>query len=111
LVLFSQRSLDEWANGSEEVAPLDPRIFDMNDAIALPGLFPFNQGKECDAENLCIQFKDQKISMTPSGEIDLGVGLLPNVSLATSDFVTTVCGALGISPIPSVFLTQVVKAQ
>ena len=111
LVLFSQRSLDDWVNGSGESAPLDPRTFDINDAIALPGLFPFTQGKSCDTSNLCIQFKDQKISITPSGEIDLGVGLLPNVALATSDFVTAVCSALSISPVPPNFLTQKVKAQ
>jgi len=111
LVLFSQRSLDDWVNGSGEKAPLDPRTFDMNDAIALPGLFPFSQGKACDSSNFCIQFKDQKISITPSGEIDLGVGLLPNVSLATENFVTAVCSALGVNPIPPIFLTQIVKAQ
>lgn len=43
LVVFSERSLDEWLNGGGVVAPEDPRKFDLSDAIFLPGLVPLSQ--------------------------------------------------------------------
>lgn len=44
LLLFSQASLDEFKGGS--IAPYNPlskRVMDMDDAIAIPSLFPFNR--------------------------------------------------------------------
>jgi len=118
LVLFSQRSLDDWANGSDDTAPLDPRTFDINDAIALPGIFPFSQGKACDSINLCIQFKDQKISIAPSGEINVGESGQFLITKGWLDLVFTnhVHATVGAIPTPipdpsQVSITQKVKAQ
>lgn len=43
LCVFSQRSLDSLkaSTGAETYTPEDRRKFDINDAIAIPGLFPF----------------------------------------------------------------------
>lgn len=43
LVLFSERSLDEWLVKGKEVTPEDSRRFDLTDAIAIPGLLPFTE--------------------------------------------------------------------
>lgn len=43
MLLFSQRSLDEWkvSDGSEETyTPLSSRVASLSDAIAVPGIFP-----------------------------------------------------------------------
>lgn len=42
MLLFSERSLDIWLSKGGSVDPLDPRKFDLSDAIALPGIYPFN---------------------------------------------------------------------
>ncbi len=42
LLIFSQRSLDEWLSKGGDILPKDPRTFDLSDAICIPGLFPFN---------------------------------------------------------------------
>lgn len=42
MVLFSDRSLDKWLSTGGEVDPQDTRAHALSDAVALPGLFPFN---------------------------------------------------------------------
>jgi hypothetical protein len=40
LLIFSQRSLDDWLDFGGEVVLTDTRLHNINDAIAIPGLFP-----------------------------------------------------------------------
>jgi hypothetical protein len=43
LLLFSERSIDEWLiAGCDDVTAQDPRRFDLQDAVALLGLSPYN---------------------------------------------------------------------
>lgn len=46
LLIFCQRSLDEWHNKDGELTPEDSRKFDINDAIAIPGLYRRTTGLE-----------------------------------------------------------------
>lgn len=49
LLIFSDRSLDLWLARGGEVTPDDPRAHSYNDAIAIPGLYPFTE--QSPAEN------------------------------------------------------------
>jgi len=44
LLIFSQKALDTWlsSDNTKQVSADDPRRFDLTDAIAIPGLFPFD---------------------------------------------------------------------
>lgn len=43
LCIFSQRGLDKFKSGDGSIqAPTDFRLFDKRDAVAIPGLFPFD---------------------------------------------------------------------
>jgi hypothetical protein len=42
LLIFSEASLDKWLHRGGDVDPEDPRRNHMSDAIAIPGLHPFN---------------------------------------------------------------------
>ena len=42
LLLFAERSIDEWLSSGKQVTPADGRSFDLSDAIAIPGCFDFN---------------------------------------------------------------------
>lgn len=44
LLIFCDRSLDEWKGGSGEIAPDDPRAFDLSDAVAIMGLVDQKSG-------------------------------------------------------------------
>ena len=43
LVVFSESSLDKWATKGGDTDPEDRRKHSLSDAIAIPGLFPFNK--------------------------------------------------------------------
>lgn len=44
MIIFAQRSLDNWLAGQgEDTDPDEFRMHDLTDAIALPGLYPFGQ--------------------------------------------------------------------
>lgn len=40
LLVFAERSLDKWIEKGGTVAPEDPAKFGLNDAVAIPGLYP-----------------------------------------------------------------------
>lgn len=68
LLIFSQRSLENWLQGSD-VAPDDPRVFDISDAIAIPGLSA--GGPPVDPENLVMSMGESTISIKPGEEIEI----------------------------------------
>lgn len=40
ILLFSERSLESWRTRGSGYPPYDSRKFDLNDAVAIPGMFP-----------------------------------------------------------------------
>ncbi|PWU06784.1 MAG: hypothetical protein C5B43_01340 [Verrucomicrobia bacterium] len=70
LLLFSERSMDLWLTVGGQVTPDDPRKFDISDAIAIVGLYPFSV--ESPSENntdVLLKYKDSKIRIKESGDI------------------------------------------
>ncbi len=44
LLIFNSRSIDIWSQGQgPDTNPVDPRLHDLNDAVALPGFYPFGK--------------------------------------------------------------------
>jgi len=63
LLLFSQRCIDEWAQSGSFATPVNPRVFALTDAIAIPGLFGQGKAKKItSAKELEIEFDDVKIT-------------------------------------------------
>jgi hypothetical protein len=57
LVVFCQRSLEEWKN-NEDRGPKDPRRNSFNDGFAIPGMFRPNQGPTVDSSKVIIKYND-----------------------------------------------------
>jgi hypothetical protein len=72
LLVFSERSIDTWLSKGGQSEPGDPRKFDLSDAVAIPGLYPFTQGgyAENNTDALLI-YKSSKIRIKGSGEIEI----------------------------------------
>jgi hypothetical protein len=71
LLIFAQRSLDEWKNKQGIVENADNRKFDINDAIAIPGLYSKNTGLEVDLEALLIQNATLKLKIFEDGKLQI----------------------------------------
>jgi len=68
MILFSERSLEEWLQQGDQVTPNDPRKFDLSDAIAIVGLYDFSETSPAeDNENFIIKFGSAKLKINPDG--------------------------------------------
>lgn len=84
LLIFSERSLDEWLNEGLQVTPEDIRRNDLSDAIALPGLFSFNVDNGADNVNVRIRFKNTDIKITPEGDVKINGGSSGKIAMGNS---------------------------
>jgi len=73
LLVFSERSLDEWISNGGTTTPDDPRRHDMSDAVAIPGCFHSGAGKlPTNNEDMEIQYRNQSITIKQNGNVITG---------------------------------------
>ncbi len=72
LIIFCERSIDEWKSQGEISTPQDPRRYDLSDAIAIPGLFSFSD-KSLSSNNTDVEIHNKSfvISLTGSGKVKI----------------------------------------
>lgn len=72
LLVFCERSLEEWLNKGEQITPDDPRQNHLTDAIAILGFRSFNQVSP--AENntdLLMSYSGSKVRLKPNGVLEI----------------------------------------
>ncbi len=74
LLVFGERSLDEWLQQGGEVAPADPRSHDLSDAVAIPGLYPFSEPGEASDRDVLLRFKGSELRLGADGKVSLDSG-------------------------------------
>ena len=69
LLIFAERSIDEWMHLGGIVDTKDARKFDLSDAIAIPGLFPFTAAPLADGDpaSLMVQNDQGYLEVKPGG--------------------------------------------
>ena len=68
LLIFSERSIDRWAQKGGVTDPNDPRKFSLSDAFAIPGGYPFSDVVAGSATDLIIENDNAQIQLKPSGK-------------------------------------------
>jgi hypothetical protein len=96
LLVFSERSIDNWVGKGGKADQTIPRMFDLSDAIAIPGLYSFNQKIDSpNTSDLQIKFGQGKITISSSGAIEIsGSGITQG--LMTSTYATALESQLGL---------------
>ena len=93
-IFFNQRSIDTWLIMGGRVDPEDQRIFDLNDAVFFPGLFPTNISIGSPMGSLEIKHNQAKIEITKEGKYSIGnsnvelMGELVNIMTQLVDTLT-----------------------
>lgn len=105
LLVFAEKSLEEWLQNGNQVTPDDPRQNNLTDAVAHIGLRDF--GTNSPAANntdLLIKYDGSEIKLKPSGVIDIngteGNITFPNINITGSVDITgnvTISGKLTAS--------------
>lgn len=68
LLIFIERSIDLWVSVGGQVTPDDPRKFDLSDAIAIPGIMPFNGSfPENDNESFSLIIGQSRFKISSDG--------------------------------------------
>lgn len=71
LLIFSERSLEQWLQDGKQSTPDDPRQNNLTDAVALLGLNPFNVTSAAENnEDLLIAYDGSKIRFKPNGIVE-----------------------------------------
>lgn len=72
LLVFSERSMERFLSTGGEQEPGDTRKFDLTDAIAIPGLFPFSvESKTENNEDSLWIFNETKIRLKENGDVEI----------------------------------------
>jgi len=71
LLIFSQRSIEDWKSKDGIVEPTDRRKFSISDAIAVPGLLRKGAGLQASNDYLLIQNGDLEIKTYDNGKIEV----------------------------------------
>lgn len=105
LVIFSCRDIDTWkvGDGNPLIAPTN-RFHNINDAIAIPGLYTSNNTLSPHSTALEVKYKDSSIKIEESGNITVNSS---GTTLVNSSGETTIDGSdikLGASAAEAVLL-------
>jgi hypothetical protein len=78
MLLFAERSIDKWLTKGGVVEPGDPAKFSLNDAIAVPGLYPKADAIQANGDQSSVELanKTSYIEIKASGEIIVTDGSL-----------------------------------
>ena len=72
MLVFSQKSLEEWLSSGEQVTPDDPRQNDLTDAIAILGLRSFSEPSPAgNNTDLLVKYDGSEIALKPNGEVNV----------------------------------------
>jgi len=108
LLVFVERSMDLWLTVGGQVSPDDNRKFDLSDAVAIPGLFPFTETSTAtNNTDMLLSFSGSEIRILPTGEVDIKTA--SKVAIGTStvellqkviDLCTSLATNLAVGPGP-----------
>jgi len=91
LLLFSERAMENWlALGGQQI-PGDTRKFDLTDAIAIPGLYPFNVASLSENNtDVLIKYNSTTVRITASGDVNIDTPT--NVNINAGNDITMTAG-------------------
>lgn len=73
LLIFAERAIGDWLAEGGDAEPEDPRKFDLTDAIAIPGLYPFNRTSQAENNSdVKLQNGTAKLILENNGKIAIG---------------------------------------
>jgi hypothetical protein len=113
LLLFCDRSIDQWLVSGNDLPPTGRRQHDLTDAIAIAGLNPFTGFDNPEPDVVGISYKDAKFRIQPDGRFTIGNGatelldILDRVIAEISSItVTTVTGPTPINNLAQFLILQ-----
>lgn len=124
LLIFLERSTDLWKTVGGQVTPDDQRKFDLSDAIAIMGLFPFSENSQAENnDDVLLTYNDSYVKIKKNGDIVINTAnkiALGNSTTEVLDILSqllgllqgaTVMGAALNGPLNAGFIANVLSLQ
>lgn len=97
LLVFAERAIDTWLSLGGEQTPGDPRKFDLSDAVAIPGLYPFNVPGHGTSDAVLLECNNSaKVKLTKDGKVAVGTS-----AIELLDVLSQTLQALATATVPS----------
>lgn len=112
MLVFSERSLDIWQAKGGIVDPVDPRKFDLSDAIAYPGVYPaIDPPIGADPDSIVIRNNITTLTVRPDGKFRFDGAVFELLQTLTDlvDVLSTTTA--GGDPLSSATLLENLKLQ
>lgn len=71
LLLFSDRSIEDWLSKGEEGPPEDPRKHHLTDALGIMGVMPVSETGDGNGTDLLVKYGDSTITIRADGNVEL----------------------------------------
>ncbi len=81
LLIFSERSIDQWMESGQAEAPEDTRRFSLDDAYFSPGFFSRKNTRPGASAGLVAEYKKTKLEILDS-KIVMGFGLVTSITFS-----------------------------
>jgi hypothetical protein len=97
LLVFSERSLDNWREPGGIVSPEDPRKFDLSDAVAIVGLYPFSEISPAqNNEDVLLTYKNSSITIKVTGELVVNTSSKVAIGNSTTELLDVLSQTLNL---------------
>lgn len=97
LLVFIERSTDLWLTVGGQVTPDDSRKFDLSDAVAIMGLFPFVENSEADNnDDVILSYAGSYIRIQKNGSVQVKTSNKVAVGNSTDELLDILDQLLGL---------------
>ena len=124
LLLFIERSIDQWLTQGGQVTPQDPRKFDLSDAVAIMGLSPFSTTSPAmNNSDVLLTYENSSITIKANGDIVINTSGKVAIGNSTTELLNIVSELMGYlqgatvmgpafnGPLNAAFIAQVAAIQ
>lgn len=96
LVVFCERSIDNFLSNGQQAPPTDPRKFDLSDGVAIMGLLPFSETSPASSnEEFLISYGGSEIKITSNGDVTIKTANKVAIGNLTVEVLDALSQALG----------------
>lgn len=113
LLVFAERSIDEWLFDGRDMEPEIHRLHSISDCVAIPGLQPFTENNPADEGTLQLKNGEQRVIIKANGDIEIGISDIKEVVTKAffaffNDHTHTISG--GNTLTPTVQITELTES-
>lgn len=96
LLIFCERSIDNFLASGQQSPPTDPRKFDLSDGVAIMGLLPFTEESPASGNNeFLISYAGSEVKIASNGDVTIKTASKVAIGTVSTEVLDVLSQALG----------------